>query len=69
LNPLLTQLRESREFQVVMVEMVKSRPLVPRYTPQLTRDATENLIEQVKHQSSMQQGFDLLYQLLTGNKL
>ena len=51
-----------------MEDMVKMRPVVPDYMPQKTRDETANLIEQIKHQSSRQQGFDYLYQALTGNK-
>lgn len=65
-NVLLTQLRESQDFQQIMDEMVKLRPIIPDYMPQQTRDATENLIERVKYSSAHRAGFDLLYQALTG---
>ena len=68
LNPLITQLRESQDFQAIMEDLMTTRPLIPGYTPQKTRDETENLIEQIKHKSSMQQGWDLLYQQLIGRK-
>lgn len=68
MKELLKQLRESPDFQSIMTEMLKSRPLVPSYTPQKTRDLTEHLVEQIKHQSSMQQGWDLLYQAMTGDR-
>lgn len=68
MNPLIVQLRESLDFKTIMAELLTTRPLIPGYTPQKTRDETENLIEQIKHKSSMQQGWDLLYGQLMGDK-
>ncbi len=68
MSQLLAALRESQDFQVIMDEMVKTRPVVQDYTPQKTMDETANLIEQIKHSSARRQGWDLLYQALTGKK-
>lgn len=68
MNSLIKALRESPEFQAIMTEIVNTRPLIPDYTPQKTRDETENLIEQIKHRSSCRQGWDILFLALTGKK-
>lgn len=65
---LLKALRDSQEFKIIMDGVKKDRPVVPAYTPQKTMDETANMIENIKHQSGKQQGFDLLFQILTGNK-
>lgn len=66
MKDLLKQLRETREFQVIMDELVSTRPVVPAYTPQKTRDETENLIERIKHESSRKQGWEMLYLAIVG---
>ena len=66
---LIKQLQESHDFQVIMAEMLKMRPVIPDYVPQETRDKTENLMERIKYQSAMRMGFDLLFSALTGNRL
>lgn len=63
---LLKQLRASPDFQAVMKELVKHRPVIPYYTVQRTMDETNLLVEKIQAESCRQQGFDLLYQLLMG---
>lgn len=68
MSPLLKALRETQEFQSIMDALLQTRPVIPNYAPQKTRDQTENLLEQFKHQSAMRQGWDLLYQHLVGKQ-
>lgn len=68
MNDLLKALRESREFSIIMDGMKKDRPVIPSYRPQKTMDETSNVIETIKYQSAKQEGFDLLFQMLTGLK-
>jgi hypothetical protein len=68
MKELLKQLRESENFQAIMREIVKNRPVIAEYRPQSTRDETENLIEQIKYETAKRSGFDLLYTLLSGSK-
>lgn len=65
---LLKALRESQEFKIIMEGMKKERPVIPYYRPQKTMDETANSIEQIKYQSAKQEGFDLLFEKLTGLK-
>lgn len=63
---LLKQLQEDVNFQAIMSDVLKHRPVVPDYTPQATRDETENLMERIKYHSANRAGFDMLYRILTG---
>lgn len=65
---LIKQLRESHDFQVIMKDLLKHRPVVPTYKPQKTMDETANMLEQIKYSSAQQDGFDLLFSALTGNR-
>lgn len=65
---LIKQLRESPDFQIIMRDMLKYRPVVPTYKPQKTIDETANMVEQIKYSSAQQDGFDLLFSALTGNR-
>lgn len=67
-DPLLKVLRESPDFQVIMKGISKGRPVIPDYKPQPTMDETANLMERIKHQSALQQGWDLLYITLVGKE-
>ncbi len=69
MNELLKALRESREFKIIMEGVKENRPIVPAYKPQKTIDETQNVIERIKYESARQEGFDLLYQTLTGHKI
>jgi hypothetical protein len=66
---LLKALRDSPEFKIIMDGVKKDRPVVPSYKPQKTMDETANMIENIKYQSAKQEGFDLLHQILTGQKV
>ena len=66
MTDLLKALQESYDFQVIMDDIWKMRPVIPDYVPQKTRDDTENLIKRIEYQSAMRQGFDTLYRVLAG---
>lgn len=66
MKDLLLKLRESAEFKQIMDELQKNRPVIPDYRPQATREETEYLVEKIKYQSGLRDGFDLLSKLLTG---
>lgn len=66
MKELLKQLRETREFQEIMDAMSKHRPVIPEYRPAGSREANDGLIETIKYESGRQDGFDLLFKLLTG---
>lgn len=63
---LLVSLREDENFQAVMKDAWKLRPVIPEYTPQQTNDQTSNLVERIKFMSAQRQGFDVLYRALAG---
>lgn len=44
----------------------KSRPIVPAYSLCDTVEAREALLEKIKFETGRQDGFDLLFRLLTG---
>jgi hypothetical protein len=67
MKDLLIQLREDANFQAIMAECIKSRPVVPEYLPQDTADKTLNLMEEIKYGMASRAGFDLLYRVLTGS--
>lgn len=66
MKDLLAKLRESAEFKQIMDELQRNRPVIPDYRPQATREETEYLVEKIKYQSGLRDGFDLLSKLLTG---
>lgn len=67
MRDLLAQLRASPEFQMIMTDMRQQRPVVPRYVVTETTEGREMLIEQIRCQTFKQDGFDLLFKLLTGS--
>ena len=64
----LGQLRSDPKFRHVLKELKDVRPVIPFYKPQDTIDAQAMLIEQIKYSTATQQGFDLLYLILTGER-
>lgn len=61
----LPKYRESREFQLLMQWLKdQHRPSIPRYSPQGGEDQWET----IKYATASQDGFDLLYSILTGDK-
>jgi hypothetical protein len=65
MKDLLRTLNQNPEFQAVMGELKKHRPIVPEFKLQKTRDAQEQLLDQIKFQSGRKEGFDFLFSLLT----
>lgn len=61
MKDLIAKLRESPEFQMIMEELSKQRPIIPVWKPGVPEDDW-------KHHSSMQQGWDKLFQALTGRR-
>lgn len=64
----LAQLKGDGKFKLVMKNVKEARPVIPSYRPQETRDMEAQLVEQMKYETARQQGFDLLYQILTGER-
>ena len=52
-----------------MKEMKERRPVLPRYQPQATSEANQELLEKIKFETGRQDGFDLIYLILTGERL
>ncbi len=52
---------------MIVTELRQNRPVIPRYVVAETTQERELLIEQIKCQTFKQDGFDLLYRLLTGS--
>lgn len=63
MNDLLKALREEQRFQIIMDGLKQHRPVVPSFRPGKEQD---ELIEKIKFQTGMQEGFDLLFKLLVG---
>lgn len=59
-------LREMPEFQLVMDDAGKHRPIVPTYRPAGSLEESNAVIEEIKFQSGRQEGFDFLFKYLTG---
>lgn len=68
MKELLASLRLLPEFQEIMRELAKDRPIVPPYTMSETIEADEAMIRVIKDLSAQQKGWDLLWMKLTGRK-
>ena len=55
-------------FKGLMAEMKKHRPVVPAYKPCQSREEADSLMERIKYESGRQEGFDLLFLRLTGER-
>jgi len=64
----LGQLKGDAKYRIVLKELKQLRPVIPEYRPQETRDSEAQLVEQMKYETARQQGFDLLYRALTGER-
>lgn len=60
--------RENPLFKDMVNEFRKLGPVVPKYTPQASTEANEQLLERIKFESGRKEGFDLLLLFLTGEK-
>lgn len=65
----LHHFREDQTFRTLMRELyAEHRPVVVKWRPQPTQDENARLMEEIKFTQAQQQGFDLLHQILTGDK-
>lgn len=64
----LSELRLNPLFQEAMKEIQKFRPVVPHYQPGESTEEVSSLIERIKFESGRQEGFDLIYLILTGER-
>lgn len=64
----LKELRINPLFREAMKEAKKNRPVVPAYQPCQSQEEGLSLWERIKFDSGRQEGFDLLYLLLTGER-
>lgn len=65
---LLTALRGNEEFVAALRDAAKHRPLIPDFNLAATETELYMIVERIKYHTAMRQGFDLLYQHLTGRK-
>lgn len=63
----LGQLRNDQKFRHVMRELKSLRPVIPAYQPQVSQEANQQLLEQIKFDSGQVKGFDSIYRFLTGD--
>lgn len=68
MSQLLIALRQEQDFQQVMAELRHLRPTIPHYEPSPTADEESQQMNQIRHSSGMQKGFDLLWAALIGSK-
>ena len=61
-------LRDLEIFRAAMREVLEQRPVVPAYKPCRTSEDEQMLLAEIRYQSGAQQGFDMLWITLTGNK-
>ena len=64
----LSELRSNPLFRESMNEIKKFRPVVPAYKPAQSQEESVSLMERIKFESGRQDGFDLIYLLLTGDR-
>lgn len=65
----LIEIKNDPKFKQVMREFKELRPLVSRFKPQGSVEANNELLERIKYESGRQDGFDLIYLQLTGEKI
>lgn len=64
----LQELRVNPFFKSSMEEIKKFRPVIPSYKPGQSQEESISLMERIKYESGRQEGFDLIYLLLTGDR-
>lgn len=69
MTDLLKAMRENPEFKAVLEEALRIRPIVPAFNIMKTESEQYMVVENIKYYTAMKQGFDLLYQYLTGRSL
>ena len=66
MSDLLKAIRENPEFRAVMEEALRQRPIVPAFSICKTKDEQDMVVENIKYFTAMKQGWDALFQHLTG---
>lgn len=64
----LIEIKNDPKFKQVIREFKEFRPVIPHYKPQVSLEASAQLMEQIKYESARQDGFDLIYARLTGER-
>lgn len=68
MNDYIKAIRSDTKFREVMQDLAKTkRPIIPKYRVCASVDDAESLIEDIKFKTGQQQGFDMLFQELTGS--
>jgi ribosomal protein L39E len=67
-DDLIKTFRSNPEFVQMMKAMQKNRPVIPAFSLAQTADEQYMIVERIKYATAMRQGFDILYQHLTGIK-
>jgi len=60
--------RANPHFSEVMKEVKSRRPVVPAYKACQTQEEQFSIMERIRFESGRQEGFDLIYLLLTGDR-
>lgn len=68
MNEALRLLRERPEFQMALKSVRMQRPVIPQYRPGKTPEEEQNIVNRIKFETGRQDGFDLLFTFLTGEK-
>ena len=68
MSDLLDELRKNPEFSAVLEDSLKHRPVIPAFVICDTKDQQETVIEKIKYFTARRDGFDSLYQFLSGRK-
>ena len=64
----LKVLREYPEFQFAIDELKAKRPVIPKYSPASSFDDEQMLLNRIKYETARQDGFDLIFLCLTGER-
>lgn len=67
MNDYFKKLNSEPMFRKQMEELqAKFRPIIPEYAPSPSIEERDKLIETIKFKTGERKGFDLFYQLITG---
>lgn len=68
MSDFLEALKSDGNYIAALKEAAAIRPVVPEFSIARTADEQYMIVERIKNATAMRQGFDLLYQHLTGRK-
>lgn len=66
MNDFFKALNADAQWRKEIASLKGARPIIPKYTVCASVEERETLIETIKIKTGEQKGFDLLYQLITG---